>query len=138
MMTTDEERHEVARRLRSLDDSELQVYDMTYFAIQRAVGGGVDQYPDGRELADRLADLIEPKTSEQTNPRDSSLSASLCDRDALLAMAKGLDSKADDIIRAAQHARFSKLGPTMGEAKHEACEWRGIARRIREALGVVA
>ena len=60
-MSTDDERREVARRLRSLDDSELQVYDMTYFAIQRAVGGEGDQYPDGRELADRLADLIEPQ-----------------------------------------------------------------------------
>ena len=59
-MPTDDERREVARRLRGLDDSELQVYDMTYFAIQRAVGGEGDQYPDGRELADRLADLIEP------------------------------------------------------------------------------
>ena len=60
-MPTDDERRDVARRLRELDDSELQVYDMTYFAIQRAVGGEGDQYPDGRELADRLADLIEPE-----------------------------------------------------------------------------
>ena len=61
-MPTDTERREVARRLRELDDSELQVYDMTYFAIQRAVWGDGDRIPDGRELADRLADLIEPAT----------------------------------------------------------------------------
>lgn len=36
-MLTDTERREVARRLRELDDSELQVYDMTYFAIRSAV-----------------------------------------------------------------------------------------------------
>lgn len=60
-MASDEERREVARRLRELNDSELQVYDMTYFAIQHAVGSEGDQYPDGRELADRLADLIEPQ-----------------------------------------------------------------------------
>ena len=65
-MPTDTERREVARRLRELDDSELQVYDMTYFAIQRAVGGDGDRIPDGRELADRLADLIEPPYPDAT------------------------------------------------------------------------
>lgn len=59
-MVTDNERREVARRLRELNDSELQVYNMTYFAIQRAVGGEGDQYPDGWELTNRLADLIDP------------------------------------------------------------------------------
>ena len=58
-----------------------------------------------------------------------------CDRDALLELAEGLDCKADDIIRAAKHAQFSGFGPSMGEAKHDAYEWRFIARRIREALG---
>lgn len=58
------------------------------------------------------------------------------ERGALLALAEGFYSRADDIMRAAQHARFSELGPTMDEAKHEASMWRGIARRIREALEV--
>lgn len=64
-MTTDDGRRAAAARLRGLDDSELQVYDMTYFAIQRAVGGEGEPYLDGRELTDRLADLIEP-TSDPT------------------------------------------------------------------------
>ena len=55
-----------------------------------------------------------------------------------MALAEGLDCKADDIIRSANHAQFSGLGPSMGEAKHDAYEWRCIARRIREACGVVA
>ena len=120
-MPTDDERREVARRLRGLDDSELQVYDMTYFAIQRAVGGGGDQYPDGRELADRLADLIEPQTSEQTNPQESSLSASLCDRDALLRLAAEINDTSCD--------NHGELSVSLGDI------W-GWAQVIREVLGV--
>lgn len=60
-LASDDERREVAQRLRELDDGELEIYDMTYFAIERAVGG---QGLSGRELADRLADLIEPGGSE--------------------------------------------------------------------------
>lgn len=56
-------------------------------------------------------------------------------RDALIELAEGLECKADDIIRAAKHAQFSGFGPRMGEAKHDAYEWRCIAHRIREALG---
>lgn len=54
---------------------------------------------------------LAPKCSEAT-PK--------CDRKALLALAEGLDFKADRTISAAQH---------------DAYEWRCIARRIREALG---
>lgn len=60
----------------------------------------------------------------------------ICDRDALLALADELDKDADNIISAARNARFTGGGPRMGEAKHDACEWRCIARRIREALGM--
>lgn len=87
--------------------------------LSRTTMGGKERYP--KQI--RVGDLDSPRVYYPV------------DRDALLALAKGLDSKADDIIRAAQHARFSKLGPTMGEAKHESHEWRCIARRIREALG---
>lgn len=55
--------------------------------------------------------VLAPKCSEAT-PK--------CDRKALLALAEGLDFKADRAISA---------------AKHDAYEWRCIARRIREALG---
>lgn len=58
------------------------------------------------------------------------------DRDALLALAEELDKDADNIISAARNARFTGGRPRMGEAKHDAYEWRCIARLIREALGV--
>ena len=75
-----------------------------------------------------LADLIEP--SDHIGDSDK-----MVDRDALLALASGLEADADRILRAARNARFGG-GPRMGEAKHDAYEWRSIARRIREALGV--
>lgn len=59
-----------------------------------------------------------------------------CDREALLALAGGLEAYADRILKAAKSAQFGG-GPRMGEAKHDADEWRSIARRIREACGEV-
>ena len=59
-----------------------------------------------------------------------------CDRDALLELADELDENAELIIRVARNTQFTGCGPTMEEAKHVAYEWRSIARRIREALGV--
>lgn len=56
--------------------------------------------------------------------------------DALLELADELDKDADNIISAARDARFTGGRPRMGEAEHDAYEWRCIARRIREALGV--
>ena len=58
------------------------------------------------------------------------------DVDALLELADGLEKDADNIISAARNVRFTGGGPRMGEAKHDAYEWRSIARRIREALEV--
>lgn len=120
---TDQERREAARRLRSLDDSELQVYDMTYFAIQRAVGGGGDQHPDGRELADRLADLIEPSPSCEFWDAEEQECCSVrtvrpVDRDALLALADSIEEAA------ACKGEYDRSTAT------------GYARRIREACGV--
>lgn len=59
-----------------------------------------------------------------------------CDLDKLLALADELDKDADNIISAARNAQFTGGRPRMGDAKHDAYEWRSIARRIREALGV--
>lgn len=86
---------------------------------------------DCKELA--RAPEWDVHTPEQAIFRIASLRPS-CDRDALLALASGLEADADRIIRAARNARFGG-GPRMGEAKHDACEWRSIARRIREACG---
>lgn len=73
-------------------------------------------------------------TPQQAIERIAALGPS-CDREALLALADGLEADADRVIKAAKNARFGG-GPRMGEAKHEASEWRSIARRIREACGV--
>lgn len=94
-------------RLEGADGAE----DVLYMAIMKAI----DEY--------RHPELAEAQTVRRV------------DRDALLALADGLDADADRIIEAAKNARFG-TGPRMGEAKHDACEWRSIARRIREALGV--
>ena len=59
------------------------------------------------------------------------------DRGALMALADELDENAELIIRVARHTWLTGV-PTMEEAEHDACEWRWIARRIREALGVDA
>ena len=56
------------------------------------------------------------------------------DVSAMLALAAGLEADADRVIKAAKNARFGG-GPRIEEAKHEASEWRSIARRIREACG---
>ena len=116
-MATDDDRQEVARRLRETGE-KLGRSTLLWHHIAKSLG--VRTATDGKTACGMLADLIEPS----------------CDRDALLALAEGLDCKADDIIRAAKRAQFSGLGPSMGEAKHDAHEWRSIARRIREALGV--
>ena len=111
-MVTDDDRREVARMLRELPG------DSTYPDLIGVIADRDGWYP-AADAADRLADLIEPN----------------CDREALLALASGLEADADRILRAARNARFGG-GPRMGEAKHDAYEWRSIARRIREALGV--
>lgn len=121
-MASDSERRDVAARLRELvpclfDDGEYIDCGEVEEALGLVNDDGAWYKADG---VMRLADLIEPS----------------CDRDALIALADELDKNADNIISAARNARFTGGGPRMGEAKHDACEWRCIARRIRKALGV--
>ena len=117
-MVSDDERREVAERMRSVArEVDRDGFSETIKHVKLAVFEDLDRYrPNG--TLDRLADLIEPS----------------CDREALLALASGLEADADRILRAARNARFGG-GPRMGEAKHNAYEWRSIARRIREACG---
>lgn len=90
-MPTDDERREVARRLRGpfdvIGQGRYVSLNGTLFGMQLLANSENEL----RAGARRLADLIEPQTSKQTNPRESSLSASLCDRDALLALADELE-----------------------------------------------
>lgn len=71
VMTTVEERREVARRLRELDHSDLQ--ESLICAYLDALG--IKGYEDWIGIAHRLADLIEPS----------------CDRDALLRLARYME-----------------------------------------------
>ena len=139
-----DERREVARRLRHAwvnvpDRDPVRHHLRVLCAIYEAVGVS-DGESDAIDLFDRLADLIEPSGHEcvpgkcPLNVRHDNDSI---DRDALLALASGLEADADRILRAARNARFGG-GPRVGEAKHDAYEWRSIARRIRKACGEVA
>ena len=114
---TDDERRRVAAALRRASGPSMAV-----LANVLCVGSDCAFH--------RLADLIDPGDMSH-GCRDTVA----CDREALLALADGLEYRADELIRAAQHARFSGLGPTTERAKHDAYELRIIARRIREACG---
>ena len=145
-MVTDTERREVAEKLRASipGDGVMRRGDKGWSLLYRTIFGHyMGHQSAGRtysEVAGRLADLIEPPAQCPYYHSDrhhcSIHDVPAIDRDALIELAEGLECKADDIIRAAKHAQFSGLGPSMGEAEHDAYEWRCIAHRIREALGV--
>lgn len=137
-MPTDDERREVARNMRDSvkckTECELLSINGGSAAIRWLISYvvfGDKKYHSGVDLMNRLADLIEPQASEQTNPQESSLSASLCDRDALLALA-------DEYENDSKVARTYKWSdPTCASmAAMLADEYGKVARRIREALGV--
>ena len=143
---TDDERRLIAARLRMSDERDAAGFvDCLLAEVVR--GREFCETPCEEchaRLLGELADLIDPDESGQnqdTNPDTVQIEspavqiAPECDREALLALASGLEADADRILRASRNARFGG-GPSMGEAKHDAYEWRSIARRIREALGV--
>ena len=139
-MATDDERREVARSLREIPDSMTYSADRIGKTVLEMFSPNGVFHGNGRKAFNRLADLIDPP--RQCPYYDSGRhwcsihDVPAIDRDALIELAEGLECKADDIIRAAKHAQFSGFGPSMGEAEHDAYEWRCIAHRIREALGV--
>ena len=114
-MITDEERREVARRLREVNPYRNQSYTVPYNRYTPAaeylskLAGALGYSPENDvsrlEFQNRLADLIEPS----------------CDRDALLALAD----------------KMRKLGDEEGGVTSFSvrCAFRSFARRIREALG---
>lgn len=116
-MPTDEERREVARRLREYvglpDDWWADTYSGFY--VEKCVFGDVERHRES-ELFARLADLIEPS----------------CDRDELLALADEIDADAENIAGYLDscEGRFSKSDAD------EYYKFAGWVDRIREALGV--
>ena len=146
-MPTDDERREVARRLRGCRGGWSS--GECYYAIIHALGlSDTSREDGGAALYAHLADLIEPSEKVRCVAEvkfdgerleqlayDAAVELTGIDREALLALASGLEADADRILRAARNAQFG-AGPRMGEAKHDAYEWRSIARIIREALGV--
>ena len=134
MAVTDDERRRVAAALREYASFDHECEDEEECLVDCADWGErvlnlLDCGDTEGECYAALADLIEP--SDHIGDSDK-----MVDRDALLALASGLEADADRILRAARNARFGG-GPRMGEAKHDAYEWRSIARRIREACGEV-
>lgn len=111
-MITDEERRKVVRELRKR--SHMVSVQSVQHQLHEILGVG------GTEIFGMLADLIEPQASEQTNPQESSLSTSLCGRDALLALADWMDR---DVAETEKH--FSNVISTRSVSDY-AC-------RIREA-----
>lgn len=81
-MITDEERREVARRLRKLDYDDLR--ESLICAYLDALG--IEGYENWVGIAHRLADLIDP------TPK-SSESAPKCDREALLELADEMEAE---------------------------------------------
>ena len=118
-MTTDSERREVARMLRELPD------DSTYPDLIGVIADHDGWYP-AADAADRLADLIEPPAlcPHYMYPCcRTDAGGDYIDRDALLALA-------DEMKRDAGRVDELQLGI------YGTCYLSGIARRIREALGV--
>lgn len=112
-MIDDSERREVACLARALAEHE---FDFECDSVAKAIGANRN-FP--AQAWGRLADLIEPQTSEQTNHDESSPSASPIDRDALLELADEMDGAYPD-------------------SRDVAVEYiDDYARRIREACGEV-
>lgn len=134
-MVTDDERREVARRLRGI--STWWSSGQCYYAIVYALGlPDTSREDGGHALYAALADLIDPgeaPTSSDTTPTHTDASATCdmsqscrdtvaCDREKLLRLADSVQYAGENV--SAEH-RYT-VGVTL----------RNIADRIREALGV--
>ena len=128
-MVKDDERREVARRLRELDYSDLQ--ESLICSYSDALG--IEGYEDWVGIAHRLADLIEPSEQKvkciaevkidgewlEKLAHDAAAKLTGIDRDALLKLADEIEDNNVTYYVSTQYVLDS------------------YARRIREALGVV-
>lgn len=134
---TDDERREVARRLRLLEPSVFddgEFYDSWEVLDALGVASNDGAWCEAASVR-RLADLMEPSYS----------------RDALLALADLMDKEADDAADAAREARLPGRLPMAGKAwrgdrgrhreeeadraERDALKWRTAARIVRLACG---
>lgn len=129
-MPTDEERREVARRIRETGE-DLGSSALLWYHIAKALG--VRTATDGKTACGMLADLIEPGEPKvkcvaevkvdgerlEKLVHDAVVELTGIDRDALLELADDLDRMGDGSMYDASIS-----------------DEYGIARRIREALGV--
>ena len=124
-MITDEERREIAAKLREVNPYRNQSYTVPYNRYTPAseylseLAGALGYSPENDvsrlEFQSRLADLIEPS----------------CDRDALLTEVKELEKCAWYF-----GLDFDEDEPLRDRLKEASEDFAGCARRIREALGV--
>ena len=122
MTPTDDERREVAERLRELGKLAYSP-DNTYELMADALG--VDDFEGTDELFARLADLIEPESGQNRDSVQIRVQKGPeCDREAVLNVAESMDSYAWLMVQ---------LGvDTVPDVI------LGFVRRIREACGEVA
>ena len=137
-MITDEERREIAAKLRKVNPYRNQSYTVPYNRYTPAaeylseLAGALGYSPENDvsrlEFQSRLADLIEPSESGQNRDRNQDTvqkespgvqMACECDREALLALADECDMMRDDGLPIGSYEIYR------------------IARRIREACGEV-
>ena len=135
-MISDEERREVARRLRGQAKKLGPNMDAHEFAHYTADVIDVNECMTWYEMELRLADLIEPSAQCPYYDSDrhycSIHDVPTVDRDALLELVKELELGAQCFV--------GRKWPNVeceGAGKHLADDYEMIARRIREALGVV-
>ena len=122
MTPTDDERRDVAERLRELGKLAYSP-DNTYELMADALG--VDDFEGTDELFARLADLIEPESGQNRDSVQIRVQKGPeCDREAVLNVAESMDSYAWLMVQ---------LGvDTVPDVI------LGYVRRIREACGEVA
>lgn len=138
-MTTDDERRDVAARLRDSIPADLHLgrgnkaWGLLYLTL---FGRYMPNQASGRtykQVAELLADLIDPDSGHVAQAVEREAGAVTCDRDALLKLAKNLDAQAecriksnDIITRRGDRSRNTAV----------AKDFFGIAREIRNALGI--
>lgn len=136
-MTTDEERREVARRLRETADKHDGV---AAFIVERRLGlESDDKFLFGSvftsDSVQRIADLIDPDCGTQEAdsspvPEHNADLSKMVDRDALLELADEFERDADEAMD--YYVRSSESA-----AAGESVAYRDCARRIRGACGEV-